>query len=169
MYKRQKERGGKQETITGEQIGFSVKLPDGFLQEKLNQQNAGGRVFGPDVDNKYKTDMVSSFQSERLEQSIQALDCITGNGATAAADARISDYAEGEAFTVIPEIRGNQVDPEKAAEAIRAAVHTGAMEVDLEALGCYIAVSYTHLDVYKRQILQGRISGHRRGKMQGGI
>ena len=133
-----KERGGKQETITGEQIGFSVKLPDGFLQEKLNQQNAGGRVFGPDVDNKYKTDMVSSFQIERLEQSIQALDCITGNGATAAADARISDYAEGEAFTVIPEIRGNQVDPEKAAEAIRAAVHTGAMEVDLEALGCYI-------------------------------
>lgn len=133
-----KERGGKQETITGEQIGFSVKLPDGFLQEKLNQQNAGGRVFGPDVDNKYKTDMVSSFQSERLEQSIQALDCITGNGATAAADARISDYAEGEAFMVIPEIRGNQVDPEKAAEAIRAAVHTGAMEVDLEALGCYI-------------------------------
>lgn len=133
-----KERGGKQETITGEQIGFSVKLPDGFLQEKLNQQNAGGRVFGPDVDNKYKTDMVSSFQRERLEQSIQALDCITGNGATAAADARISDYAEGEAFTVIPEIRGNQVDPEKAAEAIRAAVHTGAMEVDLEALGCYI-------------------------------
>ena len=133
-----KERGGKQETITGEQIGFSVKLPDGFLQEKLNQQNAGGRVFGPDVDNKYKTDMVSSFQSERLEQSIQALDCITGNGATAAADARISDYAEGEAFTVIPEIRGNQVDPEKAAEAIRAAVHTGAVEVDLEALGCYI-------------------------------
>lgn len=133
-----KERGGKQETITGEQIGFSVKLPDGFLQEKLNQQNAGGRVFGPDVDNKYKTDMVSSFQSERLEQSIQALDCITGNGATVAADARISDYAEGEAFTVIPEIRGNQVDPEKAAEAIRAAVHTGAMEVDLEALGCYI-------------------------------
>lgn len=133
-----KERGGKQETITGEQIGFSVKLPDGFLQEKLNQQNAGGRVFGPDVDNKYKTDMVSSFQSERLEQSIQALDCITGNGATAAADARISDYAEGEAFTVIPEIQGNQVDPEKAAEAIRAAVHTGAMEVDLEALGCYI-------------------------------
>lgn len=133
-----KERGGKQETITGEQIGFSVKLPDGFLQEKLNQQNAGGRVFGPDVDNKYKIDMVSSFQSERLEQSIQDLDCITGNGATAAADARISDYAEGEAFTVIPEIRGNQVDPEKAAEAIRAAVHTGAMEVDLEALGCYI-------------------------------
>lgn len=133
-----KERGGKQETITGEQIGFSVKLPDGFLQEKLNQQNAGGRVFGPDVDNKYKTDMVSSFQRERLEQSIQALDCITGNGATAAADARISDYAEGEAFTVIPEIRGNQVDPEKAAEAICAAVHTGAMEVDLEALGCYI-------------------------------
>ena len=74
-------------------------------------------------DNKYKTDMVSSFQRERLEQGIQALDCITGNGATAAADARISDYAEGEAFTVIPEIRGNQVDPEKAAEAIRAAVH----------------------------------------------
>lgn len=30
------------------------------------------------------------------------------------------------------------MDPEKAAEAIRAAVHTGAMEVDLEALGCYI-------------------------------
>ena len=28
-----KERGGKQETITGEQIGFSVKLPDGFLQK----------------------------------------------------------------------------------------------------------------------------------------
>ena len=64
-----KERGGKTETITGDQIGFSVKLPDGFLQEKLNQQNAAGRVFGPDVDNKYKTDMISSFQKEQLEQA----------------------------------------------------------------------------------------------------
>jgi len=116
-----KERGGKTETITGDQIGFSVKLPDGFLQEKLNQQNAAGRVFGPDVDNKYKTDMISSFQKEQLEQAIGALDCITGNGMTAAADARISDYAEGEAFTVIPEIRGNQTDPEKTAEVIRCA------------------------------------------------
>ena len=133
-----KERGGKTETITGDQIGFSVKLPDGFLQEKLNQQNAAGRVFGPDVDNKYKTDMISSFQKEQLEQAIGALDCITGNGMTAAADARISDYAEGEAFTVIPEIRGNQTDPEKTAEVIRTAVQTGLMEVDLEASGCYI-------------------------------
>ena len=133
-----KERGGKTEVIPGPQIGFSVKLPDGFLQNILNQQNASGRQYGPSVNNQHRTEMVSSYDQSLLDQVISGLDCVTGNGMTAMADARISDYEEGKPFTIIPETRGDQTDPKKTAELIRQAVSAGKMEVDLEAEGCYI-------------------------------
>lgn len=132
-----KERGGVSETIKGSDIGFGVGIPDGFLEEILAKENENGRAFGPDVDNKYRAEMTNTYQQDALEAKIQGLNCINGSDRVITADAHISGYQDGEAFTIIPEVRGNNVDLEKTARLIQEAVASGAAEVDLEASGCY--------------------------------
>lgn len=134
-----KERG-REEYINGPDIGFAVGLPDGFLQGILDGQNAAGRPSGPDVDNKHRVEMASTFNADALTAKINELKCISGTGIVTTADAHVSGYQEGQPFVIVPEVRGNNVYPEKAAEAVRAAVTTGGTEVDLEAAGCYYQI-----------------------------
>lgn len=138
-----KEKGGKTETITGPEIGFSVGLPEGYLQQILDQQNASGRVSGPDADNKYRTDMAGSFDSAALDAKIEGLNAVSGSSIVTTADAYVSGYQEGQPFTIVPEVQGNNVDREKTAQLIRDAVAKGETEVDLEAAGCYYTPSVT--------------------------
>ncbi len=132
-----KQRGGKTETITGSEIGFAVGMPEGFLESILTEQNASGRAFGPDANNKHRVEMANSCSEEALNGKIQELSCISGSSIIYTADAHVSAYQEGQPFTIVPEVRGSNVDAEKTAELIRNAVRTGASEVDLEAAGCY--------------------------------
>lgn len=138
-----KERGGKEEYINGADIGFTVGIPNGFLQEILNQQNASGRASGPDVDNKHRIEMTNTFNADALTARINELNCISGSSIVTTRDAYVSAYQEGQPFTIIPEVRGNNVYPEKVAEAVRAAVTSGSSEVNLEEKGCYYEVQIT--------------------------
>ena len=138
-----REKGGKTEVITGPEIGFSVGLPEGYLQQILDEQNASGRISGPDADNRHRTEMAGSFDSAALEAKIERLNAISGSSIVTTADAHVSAYQEGQPFTVIPEVRGNNVDREKTAQLIRDAAAKGEAEVDLEAAGCYDTPSVT--------------------------
>lgn len=130
-------RGGSSEVISGNEIGFQVTLPEGFLQEILTAQNAAGRVFGPDVDNKHKISMTSVYSEEKLEERISQLNCIKNAGTKPSCDAHISEYQEGKYFTVVPEVRGNSADTEKIASLVRECVKNGIRELNLEEQGCY--------------------------------
>ena len=110
-----KERGGASETIKGSEIGFGVGIPEGFLEEILAKENENGRTFGPDVDNKYRVEIKNTYQQDALEAKIQGLNCINSENQKMTADAYVSGYQEGEQFTIVPEVRGNNVDPEKTA------------------------------------------------------
>ncbi len=146
-----KERG-KEEYISGPDIGFTVGLPDGFLQAVLDQQNASGRASGPDVDNKHRVEMTNAFQDDALTAKINALNCISGTSIITTTDAHISAYQEGQPFTIVPEIGGNNVYPEKVAEAVRAAVTAGDAQVDLEAAGCYYPVQVSSDDPQLKEL-----------------
>lgn len=135
-----KQRGGTTETIKGSDIGFAVVLPDGLLQGILDAQNAADRLSGPDVDNSHRAEMQNTYNEEALAAKFNSLNCISGADIVTTADAYVSSYQEGQPFTIIPEVRGNNVDREKAAASIRAAVTSGAQEVDLDASGCYYEV-----------------------------
>lgn len=137
------ERGGVHEVIRGDEIGFAIGITDGSLEEILQQENEGGRKFGPDVDTRFRVEMTNSWDADALTGRIDGLNCIRGENITQTADAHISAYQEGEPFTVVPEVRGNNVDAGKVAEVIRRAVTAGDREVDLEAEGCYIAPQVT--------------------------
>ena len=135
-----KEKNGKQQVIEGQEIGYQASFSEG-LQAILDDQNANGRQSGPEVDNSHRLSMTSSYSAEALDAKIQSLNCISGSGITVTADARISGYAAGEPFQVIPEVQGNNVDGAKTAEVIRQAVAAGSSEVNLQESGCYVEVT----------------------------
>ena len=141
-----KERNGEKEIIEGTEIGFTVTVPDGVLQGILNKQNAGGRVFGPDVDNRHRGEMQNIYNEELLTAKVDGLNCISGSGIVTTADAAISGYQEGQPFVIIPEVRGNNVYPERVQAAIRQAILAGNQEVDLDAAGCYYEIQVTSED-----------------------
>lgn len=141
-----RERGGVTETIPGSEIGFRVGVPEGFLEEILKEQNASGREFGPDVDNRHQVEMQAEYDREVLEQKVQELKCIRDVDANPTRDARISDYEEGKAFVILPEVRGTSMEVDKAAALILEAVERGDSSVDLAEAGCYIEPAVTRQD-----------------------
>ena len=132
-------KGGGRDQIRGSDIDYRVTVPQ-ELSAILDAQNASGRASGPSVDNSHTLDMAETFSQEKLEAAIQALPCISGAGITVTSDPHISAYAEGEPFTIIPAVQGNNVDAEKTAALIKQAVQAGETSLNLEAEGCYYTV-----------------------------
>ena len=140
-----RERGGRQETIAGTDIGYKVEVPEG-LKAILDAQNAAGRVSGPDADNSHTMAMTVTYSQEALGARIKALTLISGSGITVTSDARISSYEEGQPFSIIPAVQGNNVDEAKTTEAITAAVKAGQNSVDVDSAGCYYQVNIWETD-----------------------
>lgn len=140
-----KERNGKREIINGTEIGYHVEIPSN-LQEILSQQNDTGRKSGPSAANSYTISWDASYDETLLTARIQSLECISGEGITKTQNARISDYQEGQPFTIIAEVQGNSLDAARAEALIKAAVASGQSEVDLEAGGCYDPIQVTKED-----------------------
>ncbi|MCQ5142784.1 L,D-transpeptidase family protein [Enterocloster bolteae] len=140
-----RERGGRQETIAGTDIGYKVEVPEG-LKAILDAQNAAGRVSGPDADNSHTMAMTVTYSQEALGAKIKALTLISGSGITVTSDARISSYEEGQPFSIIPAVQGNNVDEAKTTEVITAAVKAGQNSVDVDSAGCYYQVNIWETD-----------------------
>lgn len=141
-----KEGNGANEIIEGTEIGFTVAVPDGVLQGILNEQNAGGRISGPDIDNRHRGEMQNTYNEELLTAKVNSLNCISGSGIVTTADASISGYREGQPFVIIPEICGTNVYPERVQAVIKQAVAAGIQEVDLDTAGCYYEIQVTSED-----------------------
>lgn len=140
-----REKGGASETIRGKDIGYHVTVPEG-LKDILDEQNATGRQSGPSVDNSHAMEMKVVYDEDALAEKISQLSCISSAGIVATSDAHVSEYEEGQPFAIIPEVQGNNVDPEKTAALIETAVAEGKKEVNLEAAGCYRTVAVTKDD-----------------------
>lgn len=131
-----KKKNGTEEYIKGSDIGYKVTVPDG-LSAILDQQNATGRVSGPAADNSHTMQMSVVFDEGALEAKIAALSCLSGSDIITTQDARLSSYEAGKEFTIIPEVEGNDLDAQKTAAVIKAAVAAGQPEVNLKDSGCY--------------------------------
>lgn len=138
-----KERGGTMEVLRGTDLGFTVAVPEGLLQEILDTQNETGRKSGPDVDNRHRVQMQNTYSEEALIDKVYGLKCISGSAVVTTKDASISAYQAGAPFVIIPEVVGNNVDPKKVEEAVRQAVISGIQEIDLDGGGCYYEVMVT--------------------------
>lgn len=139
-----KKKNGGTETIKGSDIGYRITVPEG-LSAILEQQNAAGRISGPAVDNSHTMEMQAVYDQQALENQIDQLNCIQDTSAVVTSNARISDYEEGQEFTIIPEVQGDDLDKEKTRQVIRDAVAAGLSQVDLQEAGCYYTVT-VHAD-----------------------
>lgn len=139
------EKGGKKELIAGADFGYSAQVPEG-LQAILDEQNATGRRWGPSIDNSHTMEIPAVYDEKALEAAVGQLNCISGNDIVKTVDARVSEYQEGQPFTIIPEVQGNDVDAAKVAALVKAAVAAGSKEVNLESGSCYNQVQISAND-----------------------
>ncbi len=139
------EKNGDKEVIKGSEIGYRATVT-GDLAALLTQQNESGRVTGPAVQHRFTVGVTTVYDEAALQERIGRLPCVSGEGVVKTEDARISSYVEGEAFTVIKEVYGEDVEPDRAMEVILAAVAAGQNRVDLNSQGCYRGVNVTSED-----------------------
>ena len=140
-----KEKGGKEESIKGSDIGYQVTV-SGSIQDILDSQNATGRVAGPSGENTHTMEVSAQYNEEALNNKISNLSCISGGSIVTTKDASISAYEEGKEFTIVPAVQGNDVDPEKTKQVITAVVRAGSRELSLEETGCYRTVGVWESD-----------------------
>lgn len=128
------------EVITGPEIGFVSNVPDEF-QALLDKQNAGGRVTGPHARNSYELNITGTPNEEALRARVNALAMVSGSDVVKTTDAYISAYAEGQPFTIIPEVQGNELDVEQVISLVRGSVSNGLREINLAEWDCYKKVT----------------------------
>lgn len=136
---------GTEEAIRGSEIGLAAVVGDG-LSDILDEQNANGRVYGPAFNNNFNVPMDASYSDEALAARLQTLDCVSGSEVVTTANAYISGYVEGQGFSIVPEVQGNDIDVTALTAAVRAALAEGKNQLDLEAAGCYRKPTLTEED-----------------------
>lgn len=139
------EKDGKNEEIQGSDIEYKTSIADG-LQDILNKQNENGRLAGPAVNNTHRVESTVSYNEEKLASRIQALSCVSGENIIVTSNARISDWQQGESFTIIPEVKGNSINSQKLNQAVKAALNSGERKLNLEETGCYDTVTISSED-----------------------
>ena len=145
-------KDGSSDEIRGSEIGYHAAVT-GDLEAILTEQNSEGRIVGPAVEHHFTVEMSAGYDQAALESRITVLPCIIGCNVARTQDARISDYVEGQPFTIIKEVNGEDVDQEKAKAAIMAAVAAGQGSVNLKEQGCYRAAAVTADDEGLKNLL----------------
>ena len=140
-----KGKGNKTEVIKGTDIGYQVLVTDG-LKKVLEDQNASGRVAGPAEDNSHALKSTVFFDEQKLKEKLNGLSFVSGQSVVATVNARVSDWKQGEPFTIIPEVQGNSVNAGKLEAVVKSALNQELKEVDLEESGCYDSITVTKED-----------------------
>lgn len=134
---------GEKEEILGADIGCSMQVT-GDLNVILAGQNASGRQTGPGTDNRFQAEAVFGYDDNLLNGVLGTLKCVTEASPTT--DAHITPYEEGKAFSIIPEVQGNELDMDQLTAAVKDALLRQVSVLDLKKAGCYKEIRVTSDD-----------------------
>ena len=128
-------REGEEETITSEEIGYHY-VPG----EEVGQLMEGQQAFAwlPSwISGEYPFHVpeITEYDPELLAKRIRSLDFLQEDAVTPVQDAHI-EKQEGS-YVIVPEVTGNDPDPEKVAALVRKAVDAGTTKLFLEEADCY--------------------------------
>lgn len=146
-----KEMGGAEETISFDAIDYHFTTGDTFTQ-LIDGQDYWRWFLAPYEMHELTTDEGFAYDEEKLRAEVHALSAVSGDQVIAPSDAHIENTGNG--YEIIEAVDGDTLDEEKTYEAIKAAVDSGASEVDLEAEGCYLKAA-VHSD---DEALQARMA-----------
>lgn len=133
-------REGTQEIIHDTDIGYRVTVT-GDLEKILEEENASGRLSGPDVDNRYTVELSAEYDREKLKEELQNLSFV--KSARETRDAGITPWREGQPFEIVPEVQGNELDLEKLTAAVENALNSQQEKLELADSDCYKTVQIT--------------------------
>lgn len=130
-----KERGDVTEYLTSADLGYGY-TPKGEVEQAKDRQNP---FLWPECLNTtylYTFNTLTSYSTESLQQSVKNMACFKEENIVQPQNAYISQN-EGT-YEIVPEVEGNTLNQEAVIEAVKNAVETGATEISLEELGCYV-------------------------------
>lgn len=129
-------RNDGSETIEGSAIGLHTVF-DGNLENILRSQNPFTWPLCMIKGENYEIETLMAYEDEAIDQAVDSLNAMNPAQVTEPEDAHLSDYAEGEGYSVIPEVEGDLLKPEKVKEEVKKAINELKEEIDLDELGCY--------------------------------
>lgn len=136
-----KGRNGVSWEIAGSDIGFRAVVDPAEVQAVLDAQNAAGRVVGPGggAQRTAQIGIRTTYDSAALENAVNGSIFLNMPDAVPSSDAHLAMGGSGPmmGMTIVPEVWGTAVDPEKYRAAVRAAADAGMTELDLDQAGCY--------------------------------
>lgn len=122
--------------ILGSEISLKAEF-DGSLEEILRQQDPYAWPLylarGPEYDIK----ALISFDEDQLDQALSGLPQLDPAIAKAPSDAALSEFQQGEGYSILPETEGTLLNAARTKEAVCGAVHELKTELDLDQAGCY--------------------------------
>ena len=135
-----KERGGQTETLNADQIHMQY-VDDGAVEQHLAGQNIFAWPMGLIPQKAQHFEATFACDEDKLNASLSALNALAEPNITKVENAH--PVYEGNAFTVKPEVTGNELDQKLFKETVKDAILAGKQELDLDAEGCYKKPAYT--------------------------
>ncbi|CBK78884.1 Putative peptidoglycan binding domain./L,D-transpeptidase catalytic domain [[Clostridium] cf. saccharolyticum K10] len=129
------ERGDKTEQLSQADIGLRAEF-DGTMEKIIASQNPlawGEYVFSPAS---YKIKTMMAYDEEAFQKAVEGLECFDED-APAPEDAHLSEYTEGEGYSIVPEEKGAKAVYEVVEKGISDAILNLQPSVSLEEIGGY--------------------------------
>ncbi len=147
------ERGGRSESIAGEDISLKAEF-DGSLEEILAGQNPFAWLPAWISGSEYEIRTLVNYEEEKLNEALEALDCMDEEKIQKPENARISSYETGTGYVIIPEQEGDEPDGEKLKEAAAEAVSRLERTLSLEEKDVYRKPEVTAEDEGLKALLE---------------
>ncbi|MCB6608613.1 L,D-transpeptidase family protein [[Clostridium] symbiosum] len=130
------EREGKEEQITGEEIGLQSKF-DGTLEQIVTTQNPYAWLSYQLNPAEYTISTMIEYDEEALTQAAQGLECMDPVLIKEPENAYVSDYIPGQGYSIIPETEGTVVLEDVLKSSLADAIINLKDTLSLEEAGAY--------------------------------
>lgn len=140
-----KEREKKSETLNGKDFSMDVVFDDS-INDLFEDQNPFGWPLSWYKTKSRSVGVTVSYDKQKLEQTVQSLDCMKQQNMKAPVDASLSYNSEKKEFEVVPEEEGTTLDETQVLQAVLNCVEGLNEKLDLEKQDCYVNPEYYRED-----------------------
>lgn len=132
-----KERGDNTEEIKGSEIGLEAVF-DGSLEALLAEQKPHQWFKHLKTSQTFDIGTMIKFDQDKFDGVVSGLSCLNEELVEKPRNAYISDYVQGQGYSIVAAKEGNQPDAEKVKTGISEAVLNLTPEISLEELEVYV-------------------------------
>lgn len=129
------ERNDQKENIAGTDIKLHAKF-DGSLEKMVAAQKPLSWILHMKQE-EYTIETMVAYDDAALKNQIQGLSCLDETNMVEPVNAQISDYVEGQGYSIVPEHEGTVVEEDKLTQAIIDAIENLKDTLSLEEADVY--------------------------------